>query len=294
MFAALAAAYYAAAGRNRELGGEPALRAETYVSGFEVVHTYPHDPSQFTQGLAFAPDGTLWESDGLYRHSVVRQVDIESGRSLKTYPNPSNIFGEGAVVHDNKLIQLSWKENKIHEFSLPDLKLLRAVDVHIGKEGWGLASDGHSFYVTDSGHELFVVEPHTYRVLRRMPIVDPAMHNRIHGVNELEWVNGELWGNVFPMYQGKASECIVRINATSGEVLGWIDMRGLLHKQRAEVRYQPRNYVLNGIAYHESSRRLYVTGKKWDKMYQIRLTPQPGLTATDVIGRCELGLSPAT
>lgn len=190
MFAALAAAYYAAAGRNRELGGEPAPRAETYVSGFEVVHTYPHDPSQFTQGLAFAPDGTLWESDGLYRHSVVRQVDIESGRSLKTYPNPSNIFGEGAVVHDNKLIQLSWKENKIHEFSLPDLKLLRAVDVHIGKEGWGLASDGHSFYVTDSGHELFVVEPHTYRVLRRMPIVDPAMHNRIHGVNELEWVNG--------------------------------------------------------------------------------------------------------
>ena len=96
------------------------------------------------------------------------------------------------------------------------------------------------------------------------------------------------------MYQGKASECIVRINATSGEVLGWIDMRGLLHKQRAEVRYQPRNYVLNGIAYHESSRRLYVTGKKWDHMYQIRLTPQHGLTATDVISRCELGLSPAT
>jgi len=119
MFAALAAAYYAAAGRNRELGGEPALRAETYVSGFEVVHTYPHDPSQFTQGLAFAPDGTLWESDGLYRHSVVRQVDIESGRSLKTYPNPSNIFGEGAVVHDNKLIQLSGRRTRSTSSACP-------------------------------------------------------------------------------------------------------------------------------------------------------------------------------
>ena len=189
MLASLLAAC-AAAGHARELGGEAIPQAETYVSGFEVVRTYPHDPSQFTQGLAFAPDGTLWESDGLYRHSVVRQVDIDSGKSLKSYSNPSSIFGEGAVVHDNKLIQLSWKENKIHEFSLPDLQLLRVVDVHIGKEGWGLASDGHSLYITDSGYELFAVEPHTYRVLRRMPIVDPAMQKRIHGVNELEWVHG--------------------------------------------------------------------------------------------------------
>ena len=262
---------------SRELGGEAAPKPETYVSGYEIIHTNPHDINAFTQGLAFGPDGTLYESDGLYRHSAVREVDIETGRSRRSFSNPSNIFGEGLVVHGNKLIQLSWKEHIIHELSLPDLKLIRSVHKVIGAEGWGLASDGETLYVTDSGHELFHVDPETYEVRRRMPIVDPrlggAAGQRVHGVNELEWVEGELWGNVYPMYQHKASECVVRINATSGAVLGWIDLRGLLARQRLEVRRSAKKYVLNGIAYHAASRRLYVTGKKWDKMYQIRLVP---------------------
>lgn len=279
---------------NRALGGEAAPVADTYVSGFEIVRTLPHDPTMFTQGLAFAPDGGLYESDGLYRHSVLRQVDVETGEAIQSFRNPATLFAEGATVHDGKLLQLSWKENKIHELSVPDFKLLRVVEKKIGAEGWGLASDGSTLYVTDSGYELFHVAPNTYDILRRMPIVDPLLGGqRVHGVNELEWVNGELWGNVYPMYQGKFSECVVRINATSGHVLGWIDLTGLLHKQRSEVRMQPRNYVLNGIAYHEASRRLYVTGKKWDKLFQIRITPQPGLGASDVLQRCNLGLSSA-
>ena len=96
------------------------------------------------------------------------------------------------------------------------------------------------------------------------------------------------------MYQGKASECIVRINASSGEVLGWIDMRGLLAKQRAEVKRQPHNFVLNGIAYHPPSRRLYVTGKKWDHMYQVRIKPKPEAGPNDVWRDCGLGLSDAS
>ena len=193
---------------SRELGGEVAPKPETYVSGYEIIHTNPHDINAFTQGLAFGPDGTLYESDGLYRHSAVREVDIETGRSRRSFSNPSNIFGEGLVVHGNKLIQLSWKEHIIHELSLPDLKLIRSVHKVIGAEGWGLASDGETLYVTDSGHELFHVDPETYEVRRRMPIVDPrlggAAGQRVHGVNELEWVEGELWGNVYPMYQVRA------------------------------------------------------------------------------------------
>jgi len=280
---------------RRELGGEAAPKAETYVSGYQIVHTSPHDMTAFTQGLAFGLDGVLYESDGLYRHSAIREVDIETGRSTKSFTNPSNIFGEGLVVHGNKLIQLSWKENIIHELSLPDLKLIRSVHKVIGAEGWGIASDGARLYVTDSGHELFHVDPITYEIQRRMPIVDPrlggAAGQRVHGVNELEWVEGELWGNVYPMYQGKASECIVRINATSGEVLGWIDMRGLLDKQIG-ARGARTSLVLNGIAYHPPSRRLYVTGKKWDYMYQVRINPKPEAGAADVLRNCGLGLTP--
>ena len=132
---------------SRELGGEAAPKPETYVSGYEIIHTNPHDINAFTQGLAFGPDGTLYESDGLYRHSAVREVDIETGRSRRSFSNPSNIFGEGLVVHGNKLIQLSWKEHITHELSLPDLKLIRSVHKVIGAEGWGLASDGETLYV---------------------------------------------------------------------------------------------------------------------------------------------------
>lgn len=203
-------------------GGEPPPKPETYVSGYDIVNEYPHDPTAFTQGLAFGSDGTLYESDGLYRHSAVRVVELNTGKSIKSFANPSNVFGEGLVVHDNKLIQLSWKENVIHELTVPDLTLVRSLHKVIGHEGWGLASDGATLYVTDSGHELFHVDPATYEIRKRMPIIDArlggALGQRVHGVNELEWVEGELWGNVYPMYQGKHSECVVRINATSGEV----------------------------------------------------------------------------
>ena len=110
-------------------------------------------------------------------------------------------------------------------------------------------------------------------------------------MNALEWVEGELWGNVFPMYQGEASECIVRINATDASVLGWIDMRGLLSRQREAVRRSSHNYVLNGIAYHSNSKRLYVTGKQWDHMYQVRIKPgeEGQQTPQFVESNCHLG-----
>lgn len=190
---------------------------------------------------------------------------------------------------DGKLVQLSWKNHLAFEYNLSDLSLLRQFDLKVGSEGWGLTHDGSTLYLTDSGHELFHLSPETYGLVKRLAIVDPRLgHRRIYGVNELEWVEGELWGNVFPMYQHKASQCIVRIDASSGHVLGWIDAHGLFDRQSEHVRRQPMNAVLNGIAYHAKSDRLYVTGKMWDSMYRIRLVSTPH-GPEYVSSRCSLG-----
>jgi len=272
-------------------GGETRPHAQTYVSTYEVIATFPHEPEAFTQGLAFDYDGTLYESDGLYRHSAVRSVDPQSGKDIKRVSNAESRFGEGIVVLGDRLLQLCWKCHVLNEYSLPSLTFVRSVPLNVGKEGWGLATDGALLYLTDSGSSLYHLEPGTYKLLATLPIRDPRLSGGklIYGVNELEWVAGELWGNVYPMYQRKHSECIVRINATSGQVNGWIDMRGLLAQQRGTVKANAHSYVLNGIAYHPPSQRLYVTGKKWDYMYQVRLQAAPQLGPQHVAAVCNLG-----
>jgi len=237
----------------------------------------------------------------------VRSVHVQSGSSetahgQKRTPNVGNHFGEGIAIVGSRLLQLTWKEQVVNEFALPSLQLTKSHTLPCARgeagappcrEGWGLAYDGASrLYLTDSTDKLYFLDPSTLQsVAPPRQIYDPRMKRPVHGVNELEWVEGELWGNVFPMYQGEASECIVRINATDATVIGWIDLRGLLAKQREAVRQQSHNYVLNGIAYHSDSKRLYITGKQWDHMYQLRI--KPGTTdmqsAKYVEGACHLG-----
>ena len=329
---------------HRELGAEVSpldngVRS-SYVSTYEVVTTFPHDTNAFTQGLVFDDAGTLYESDGLYRRSQVRSVHVQTGSSeahhnQKKTANGASHFGEGIAIVGHKLLQLTWQERVVNEFSLPSLQHTQThklpcasgtdTQTTVCREGWGLAYDGTKLYLTDSTDkvrarwlllwrrffslvvrsltsvffslcmrhtQLFFLDPKTLQSVKPpRQIYDPIMKRPIHGVNELEWVDGELWGNVFPMYQGEASECIVRINATDGQVKGWIDLRGLLGKQRNEVRMQSRNFVLNGIAYHPNSKRLYVTGKQWDHMYQIRVKPSPPeeQTGAFIQGNCHLG-----
>ena len=279
-----------------ESGSAGAEAVLPYVSAVEVVKKYPHDPSAFTQGLVFGGDGTLYESLGLYRQSGVRAVDLESGRVLSHTANAPDVFGEGAEVvrreGEERLVQLSWKNRLAFEYNLPNLTLRRTVQTQIGREGWGLAFDGAMLYVTDSGTELFHVDPESYKVVKSVPIIDPKLGGkRIHGVNELEWVSeyGELWGNVYPMYQHKSSECVVRIDASTGQVIGWIDMRGLLAQQRREVRSNGMHYPLNGIAIHPQSHRIYATGKQWDTLFEIKLSPRPKVGPEHVAQACNLG-----
>jgi len=284
-------------GGRRKLGGETSPINDAYVSSYEIVNTFSHDINSFTQGLTFDVHGNLYESDGLYGKSMVRSVEVLTGNSKHKTANERSHFGEGLEVVGDRLVQLTWKEHTYHEYKLPSLEKLGSHPMPCYpdcKEGWGLAYDAHNahLYLTDSTDKLFKLDPKTLKPTQPpMQIYDKKLGRAINGVNELEWVDGELWGNVFPMYQGTASECIVRINATDASVIGWIDMRGLLALQRAAVRAASRNYVLNGIAYHASSGRLYVTGKQWDHMYQVRIKPAASeeQTAKHVHDVCSLG-----
>lgn len=282
---------------QRKLGLEASPLNSAYVSTYEIVQTFAHENDAFTQGLTFDDQGNLYESDGLYGRSGVRHVDVLSGKSKKFVANERAHFGEGLQVVGDRLLQLTWKEQVFNEYQLPSLtkvgthKLPCAPTCH---EGWGLAYDPSksALYMTDSTDKLFTLDPATLKPTKpAQQIYDKRLGRPINGVNELEFIDGELWGNIYPMYQGTASECLVRINATDASVIGWVDMRGLLAKQRQTVRANSHNYVLNGIAYHSQSGRLYVTGKQWDKMYQIRVTPAERALQTEahIHQHCSLG-----
>ena len=176
---------------KRLLGGETSIHALVaslpYVSKYEVIKTYPHDSSAFTQGLAFGPNGELYESDGLYGRSILREVDVATGKSVRATRMSSTYFGEGAVAHGGKLIQLVWKRDAILEYSLPELRLLREVRVRIGREGWGLATDGSRLYLTDSSTRLYHVRPGTYAIESSVEIRDAALGKPVHGLTELEY-----------------------------------------------------------------------------------------------------------
>jgi len=298
MFPAAIAALAAASTAARSLGAEQSPLNDAYVSTYEVVTSFPHDGNAFTQGLIFDDAGNLYESDGLYRKSAVREVHVQTGSSHKKVDNQGTHFGEGIAIVGNRLLQLTWQDKVVNEYSLPELTLMAthklpcAGEATPCREGWGLAYDGKLLYLTDSTDKLFYLDPTSLQtVAPPRQIYDRRMGRPVHGVNELEMVDGELWGNIFPMYQGEASECIVRINATDASVIGWIDMRGLLAKQRDMVRRSSHNYVFNGIAYHGNSKRLYVTGKQWDHMYHVRVKPAQDDQQTPqfVEGGCHLG-----
>ena len=283
-----------------------------YLSTYEIVQTLPHDGESFTQGLAFRK-GTLYESKGLYGKSGVRRINPGDGSTIDETSNTADIFGEGLafVDGDDKVAQLSWRENQIFEFNAADLSLVnKVVQPSEMREGWGLASDGRTessvLYASDGTDALFhLTSDGTYRVGKTIRAVDSKLGSAktfaglpgggaLHGLNELEVVpvgkpggagDGEVWANLYPMNQNHLSECIVRLDPATGEALGWVDMRGLLAAQREKVREGSSHFVLNGIAYDRDDDRLMVTGKQWDNLYRIRIVPHPD-PSLDVRSAC--------
>ena len=226
---------------------------------YRVVHTYPHDPSAFTQGLVFV-GGSLYESTGLNGQSSLRMVDLETGRVLQEQPLDSKYFGEGLTDWGSTLVQLTWETHVGFVCDRFSFRVLRTFSYR--GEGWGLTHDAKSLILSDGTDTLSFFDPVTFKQVRSVIVKD---HGKpVTDINELEYIHGEIYANVWH------TDRIARIAPGSGKVLGWIDLKGLL----APEERTSAEAVLNGIAYDAAHDRLFVTGKLWPKLFEIEVIPE--------------------
>ncbi len=228
------------------------------VQGVEVKATYPHDPEAFTQGLFFS-GGQLYESTGLVGRSTLRRVRLQDGKVLQQVAIPPDQFGEGSTGWGKEIVSLTWQHGVGHRWDRATLK--RIGGFRYAGEGWGLTHDGRSLILSDGTPSLRFLDPKTYQEHRRVRVV--ADGRPVAAINELEYVNGEIWANIWQQ------PLIARIDPASGAVTGWIDLSAL---ERLSGRSGPDD-VANGIAYEPRSKRLFVTGKRWPKLFEVRVRP---------------------
>lgn len=226
------------------------------VYTYEVVATYPHDPKAYTQGLAIH-DGTLYESTGQYGESSLRKVELKKGKVKKKLDVPGQYFAEGMTILNGKIYQLTWQQGKCFVYDLKDFKL--ESEFSYEGEGWGLTTDGQSLILSDGSNQLRFIDPATFRVTRTLNVTHE--NEPLGELNELEYIHGEIYANVWK------TDRIARIDPKTGRVVAWIEMAGL----RPEETLGNVENVLNGIAYDGEHDRLYVTGKRWPKLFEIKL-----------------------
>jgi glutaminyl-peptide cyclotransferase len=236
-----------------------ASAAEARHYGYQIVHVYPHDRKAFTQGLEFRA-GFLYEGTGLYGRSALRKVKLETGEVVQQIGLPAEYFGEGITVVNQQIVELTWRTEIGFVYDQNSFRRLRSFNY--SGEGWGLTNDGAQIYMSDGSDEIRCWDPSSLREKRRLRVHDGA--KAIDKLNELEFVRGEIYANVWQTDQ------IVRISPADGRVLGWIDLPGLLSAADRSEQVD----VLNGIAYDVLGDRLFVTGKLWPKLFEIKLVPK--------------------
>ncbi len=237
---------------NDETIAEPALH---YT--YNIINSFPHDPNAFTQGLLHL-DGVLYEGTGRHGLSTLRKVDLDSGEILMSHALSDQYFGEGITIFEDKIYQLTWQS---HTGFVYDQNTFEQLDTFTyPTEGWGLTHDGQQLIMSDGSNTLFFLDPETLQVTHQISVVD-TQGNPITRLNELEYINGEVYANIWQTNE------IVRINPQNGQVTGWINLSGLLDPGMLT---QPVD-VLNGIAYDEENGRLFVTGKLWPTLFEIEL-----------------------
>lgn len=238
------------------------------VSSYEIVKTYPHDSKAFTQGLLYH-DGFLYEGTGQEGRSTLRRVDLETGKVIKKVDLPRESFGEGIALHNGMIYQLTWREGVCRVYSISDFTLIR--EFRYQGEGWGLTSDGTNLFMTDRTHVMRVMDPETFKPVKTL-VVNRADGKPLYQINELEYIKGEIWANVWhsedPTILGKPNH-IARIDPASGKLLGWINLDGI---SPDDVKRDSEN-TLNGIAYDAANDRIFVTGKNWKKLFEIKVKP---------------------
>ena len=222
-----------------------------------VIHSWPHDTAAYTQGLAIYR-GRLLESTGLLGRSEVRDVDVSTGSVRRRVTLLANEFGEGITTVGDRLYQLTWRGGRGHVYNPATLAPVDSF-TYAG-EGWGLTTDGRVLYMSDGTSRIRVVDPAGFRELRTIQVRE--RDSTVWMLNELEWVRGELWANVYE------TDLIARIDPTTGHVVGWIDLGHLLTSaERQDV--TTRGGVANGIAFDSVRNRVYVTGKLWPRLFEI-------------------------
>ena len=226
------------------------------VYSYEIVHTYPHDPDAYTQGLIF-DQGQLLESTGRNGKSSLRRVDLETGKVLQRVVVPEEYFAEGIALLHEKVYQLTWQHQLCF---LYDHQTFKKIDqLSYDGEGWGLTTDQHALILSDGTSHLRFLSPDNFSVTRTLEVVDGK--EPVTELNELEYVKGQIYANVWHQQR------IAMIDPQSGKVTAWLNLNGLLSAKEVVE----EEAVLNGIAYDEKTDRLFVTGKLWPKLFEIRV-----------------------
>ena len=263
--------------KNQKLGYQN-LKAEIYYEGektetsskievtspiqpsllqYKIINTYPHDPTSFTEGLEFFRD-TLYESTGLNGKSYLRKYDYKSGKIYNQIDLEQQYFGEGITIMKDKIYQLTWKEKTGFIYNANTFKLEKTFTYDKEIEGWGMTNDGTHLYQTDGTEKIWKKNPATQKMIDYVNVY--SGNSKIPSINELEWINGKIFCNVWQ------KDAIAIVNPTSGAVESILDLSGLRTKIES-----PNAEVLNGIAYNPKTKTIFVTGKNWDKTFEIQV-----------------------
>ncbi|WDF77270.1 glutaminyl-peptide cyclotransferase [Mucilaginibacter sp. KACC 22773] len=255
------------AGKSQDVSTNILLLAakapEAYT--YKVEKTYPHDTSSYTEGLEYL-DGIMYESTGEAGHSTIRKNNLETGKAIQLTKLRDQYFGEGLSVVGNKVIQLTYREKVGFVYDKSSLKLLNTFPNNVGAEGWGMCFDGKKLYMDDSTNKIWFLNKDTYQEMGSINVCDDK--KQIDSVNELEYIDGKLYANVYQ------TDDILVINPKTGAVEQKIDMKNLYPESERPAGRDWGNNVLNGIAYDAATKRIFVTGKKWPKMYQVKFSPK--------------------
>jgi glutamine cyclotransferase len=229
------------------------------VDGYEVVATFPHDKEAFTEGLQYY-NGFLYESTGLNGQSHLRKVELATGKVIQNIDLANEYFGEGITILNSKIYQLTYQTQVGFIYDLKSFKLLQQWK-YLG-EGWSLTNDGTNLIMSNGTEKIQYLDPNTLATVRSIEVTSDGMP--VLNVNELEYINGEIWANIW------RTDRIIRIDPQTGKVKAWLDMSGLL----TSAELQSGVDVLNGIAYDKEHDKIYVTGKNWPKLFEIKIRKQ--------------------
>ena len=230
--------------------------AQAQKVSYEVVASYPHDPKAFLQGLVWHDEG-FYESTGQYGESSLRRVEFPSGKVIKQVKLTSDLFGEGLAMVDNHLMQLTWTTKRGFVYDRDTFQMIREFTYQT--EGWGLTYDGKDLILSDGSDQLTYLDPQNFQTVRKLRVTRDG--RPVTNINELEFIEGEIWANVWHQ------DVILRIDPATGQVTSFLEMKGLISREMVS---NPEA-VLNGIAYDPQSKRIFVSGKLWPLIFEIRL-----------------------